>query len=117
MLQAGQSSVTLEGGNITFACPGKFSVKGNGHAFMGPGKGAAPLDRLPDSRVKLFDEQIRAMHSETGQPIAEMPYKIVTGDGEVFYGFTDHDGKTMRVGSAEPTAIKVYWGEKPPVEA
>lgn len=117
VLQAGQSSVTLEGGNITFACPGKFSVKGSGHAFMGPGKGAAPLDKLPDSRVKLFDEQIRAMHSETGQPIAEMPYKIVTGDGEVFYGFTDHDGKTMRVGSAEPTTIKVYWGEKPPIEA
>ena len=35
VLQAGQASVTLEGGNITFACPGTFSVKGATHAFPG----------------------------------------------------------------------------------
>jgi type VI secretion system secreted protein VgrG len=34
VLQAGQSSVTLEGSNITFACLGTFSVKGSGNAFM-----------------------------------------------------------------------------------
>ena len=50
-LQAGQSSVTLEGGNITFACPGKFSVKGSGNAFMGPGNGAASLEKLPTGKV------------------------------------------------------------------
>ena len=33
VLQAGQSSVTLEGGDITFACPGTFSVKGGQHVF------------------------------------------------------------------------------------
>jgi type VI secretion system secreted protein VgrG len=41
VLQAGQSSVTLEGGNITFACPGTFSVKGASHAFAG-GAAASP---------------------------------------------------------------------------
>uniref|UniRef100_Q47E10 Rhs element Vgr protein n=1 Tax=Dechloromonas aromatica (strain RCB) TaxID=159087 RepID=Q47E10_DECAR len=116
VLQAGQSSVTLEGGNITFACPGNFSVKGSGNAFMGPGSDPAQVEGLPDSRAKVFDEQIRALHSETGQPIAEMPYKMVTGDGEVFYGFTDQEGKTMRIGSAEPSTVKVYWGEMPPSE-
>jgi type VI secretion system secreted protein VgrG len=33
VLQAGQSAVTLEGGDITFACPGTFSVKGGQHVF------------------------------------------------------------------------------------
>ncbi|WP_229518445.1 type VI secretion system Vgr family protein [Massilia sp. PAMC28688] len=33
VLQAGQSSITLEGGNITFACPGNFTVKGGTHVF------------------------------------------------------------------------------------
>jgi type VI secretion system secreted protein VgrG len=33
VLQAGQSAITLEGGDITFACPGKFSVKGGKHLF------------------------------------------------------------------------------------
>jgi type VI secretion system secreted protein VgrG len=45
-LMAGQSSVTLEGGNITFACPGKFTVKGAQHTF--------DLGKLPDSRIDLF---------------------------------------------------------------
>ncbi|MBT0964264.1 type VI secretion system Vgr family protein, partial [Denitromonas iodatirespirans] len=40
VLKAGQSSVTLSGADITFACPGKFSVKGGGNAFEGPGRGA-----------------------------------------------------------------------------
>lgn len=114
VLQAGQSSVTLEGGDITFACPGKFSVKGGGIAFLGAGKAPTELGVLPDSRVKMFDEQIRALHAETGQPIADLPYKIVTSDGEVFYGFTDQEGKTMRIGSAEPSTINVYWGETSP---
>ncbi|WP_434516297.1 DUF2345 domain-containing protein [Dechloromonas sp. ARDL1] len=114
VLQAGQSSVTLEGQNITFACPGKFSVKGGGIAFLGPWKNPASLEALPDSRVKMFDEQIRALHAETGQPIADLPYKIVTSDGEVFFGFTDQEGKTMRIGSAEPSTINVYWGETSP---
>ena len=33
VLQAGQSSITLEGGNITFTCPGNFTVKGGTHTF------------------------------------------------------------------------------------
>jgi type VI secretion system secreted protein VgrG len=46
-LQAGQSSVTLEGGNITFACPGNFTVKGGQHGFEGPGRKAAESKTLP----------------------------------------------------------------------
>jgi len=53
VLQAGQSSVTLEGQNITFACPGKFSVKGSGNAFLGPGSNSADLGGLPSGLVNL----------------------------------------------------------------
>jgi type VI secretion system secreted protein VgrG len=52
-LQAGQSSVTLEGGNITFACPGNFTVKGGQHAFGGAGSKAAELPDLPAGQVPL----------------------------------------------------------------
>ncbi len=47
VLQAGQSSVTLEGGDITFACPGNFTVKGGQHVFDGGGNAAAALPALP----------------------------------------------------------------------
>ena len=43
VLQAGQSAITLEGGNITFACPGVFSVKGASHPFSSGGSDAAVL--------------------------------------------------------------------------
>jgi type VI secretion system secreted protein VgrG len=47
VLQAGQSSVTLEGGNITFACPGNFTVKGGQHVFEAGSSQAISLPALP----------------------------------------------------------------------
>lgn len=41
-----------------------------------------------------------------------MLYKIVMGDGEVFYGFIDQEGKIVCIGFIELIMIKVYWGEK-----
>ncbi|WP_449467858.1 type VI secretion system Vgr family protein [Stenotrophomonas humi] len=35
VLQAGNSAITLEGGDITFSCPGEFTVKASEHPFMG----------------------------------------------------------------------------------
>lgn len=97
VLTAGRSSVTLDGKNITFACPGKFSVKGNHNAFLGPGNGAQAQEKLPDSRVKLFDEQIRLVHEGTEIPVANQPYRITASNGDVFHGVTDSNGYTERV--------------------
>jgi type VI secretion system secreted protein VgrG len=36
-LIAGQSGITLEGGNITVTTPGSFAVKGATHGFLGAG--------------------------------------------------------------------------------
>lgn len=52
VLQAGQSSVTLEGGDITFACPGTFSVKGGSHPFTGGTSVAAKLPTLQGGQAK-----------------------------------------------------------------
>jgi type VI secretion system secreted protein VgrG len=53
VLQAGQSSITLEGANITFACPGNFTVKGGAHAFDTGASKAALLPGQP-SRLSKF---------------------------------------------------------------
>ncbi|GAB4062475.1 type VI secretion system Vgr family protein [Uliginosibacterium sediminicola] len=47
VLQAGQSSITLEGAKITFACPGNFTAKGASHVMAGGGSSAASLGELP----------------------------------------------------------------------
>jgi type VI secretion system secreted protein VgrG len=55
VLQAGQSAVTLEGGDITFACPGKFSVKGGKHIFDQRANAAAALESLPMRLTTVID--------------------------------------------------------------
>ncbi|CBM10518.1 protein of unknown function (plasmid) [Ralstonia solanacearum PSI07] len=72
------------------------------------------LDGLPDSRVKLFEQQIRAIDERTGDPIAHLPYKIVTEGGDVHYGTTDIEGKTIRVPTIKSEKVTVFWGKSPP---
>jgi type VI secretion system secreted protein VgrG len=72
------------------------------------------LEKLPDTRVKLYDQQIRALNQITGEPIVGMPYKLTTASRETFYGFTDVEGKTIRVKSAEQEKVWVDWGKLPP---
>lgn len=117
VLQAGQSSITLDGQNITFACPGMFSVKGSGHAFMGPGSGGAQRETLPDSRVKMFREQFKAVDEDSGQVLANLPYRIELGDGSIIRGVTDEAGLTVPVMTADPQSAKLYWEPLPVADA
>ncbi len=114
VLQAGQSAITLEGGDITFACPGKFSVKGGKHLFDKGAKRDSSVTPLPDTRVKLFAQQVRAVNEATGEAISQLSYKMETGDGDIFYGETDEDGKTIQVRTVAQQGVKVWWGVVPP---
>jgi type VI secretion system secreted protein VgrG len=109
VLQAGQSAVTLEGGDISFACPGKFTVKGGQHLFDRGAIGSAALDSLPDSRMKIFKERLRALDAFNGQPIADLPYKIKLPNGLIVTGRTDSEGRTEQVTTADPTTLHVFW--------
>ncbi|MCE3605095.1 type VI secretion system tip protein VgrG [Massilia sp. P8910] len=113
VVQAGQASVTLEGADITFRCPGVFSVKGSLHPFHGAGGGNARLEPLPDTRVKPYNQQIRAINELTGEPIPYLPYKLETAEGDIYFGTTDEEGRTLRVMTTSPQSIKVTWGETP----
>lgn len=59
VLQAGQSSITLEGVNITFACPGEFSVKGGQHLFDSGASLAAALPPLPSAKTTICVECLK----------------------------------------------------------
>jgi type VI secretion system secreted protein VgrG len=109
VLQAGQSAITLEGGDITFACPGKFSVKGGKHLFDAGANHSAQFSKLPDSRTKIFKERLRAIDETSGEPIANLPYEIHLEDGTVVAGRTNEDGTTERIVTADATSLKVFW--------
>lgn len=55
-LTAGQSQIVIKGGDITFTCPGKWTVKGAGHAWGGGGAGSVALMKLPDQRIQVRGE-------------------------------------------------------------
>lgn len=107
VLQAGQSAITLEGGDITFACPGKFTVKGGKHLFDAGEKPFATLIRLPDSSVKIFDEAFVIIDRMSGKPLAGIQYRIKHEDGTFEYGRTNEKGETHLVGSDDQVGITV----------
>ncbi|WP_426101664.1 type VI secretion system Vgr family protein [Massilia sp. TSP1-1-2] len=107
VLQAGQSSITLEGGNITFACTGNFTVKGGQHLFDAGARQAAVLGKLPDSRLKLFDEAFILKDKLTGAVLAYQVYRIKRADGSFEDGVTDEAGHTHVVRGAEAERIEI----------
>ncbi|MFL6656561.1 MAG: type VI secretion system Vgr family protein [Massilia sp.] len=107
VLQAGQSSITLEGGDITFACPGNFTVKGGQHLFDSGSSQAATMTALPDSRLKLYDEAFIVKDAD-GRPVAGLPYHIKLPDGSIQAGTTNELGQTHLVSGADPDELELY---------
>ena len=117
-IQAAQAAITLQGGDITFACPGNFSVKGSSSAFVGPASAPAKLMALPADTINLNDEAFRLVDKTTGAPLANVAYAVETPIGD-FTGTTDEHGMTERIatGSASyqitakflsPTALEDF---------
>ena len=109
VLQAGQCSITLEGGDITLAMPGVFSVKGAQQLLGGGSSAQRPVVTLPDGRPRIFQEQFVARNEISGLPVAGMPYRIELANGEVFAGMTDPEGRTGVVATADAQATKLFW--------
>jgi type VI secretion system secreted protein VgrG len=109
------SGITLEGGDITFTTPGTWNAKGSLKELVGGASGSAQRPALPDSRVKLYSEQFRAIDKTSGKPIADQSYRLVLADGSEIRGKTDKDGLTQRVSSAQKESVKLYWDTDTPM--
>ncbi len=103
VLQAGQSAIVLEGGNITFTCPGTFSVKGVAHQFSGGARDVAVLGVLPDTTFKLYDEAFVLLDPD-GNPLDTVAYSIEGANGK--HGAdTETEGNTHRTGTDASEAV------------
>ena len=114
-LQAGQSSITLEGGDITFACPGNFTVKGGQHVFDGGANCAANLPSLPTfalsnlnmPELDWFDEQFHLVDTDGVTPLSNRPYKISASNGQNWAGISDSEGLTSDVYTRAALSLSV----------
>ncbi|MEM5331028.1 type VI secretion system tip protein VgrG [Paraburkholderia sp. JHI2823] len=54
-LNSGGGALVIENGNVTFHCPGAFTIKAGSFTFVGPDNVPAQLPILPKSDLKLND--------------------------------------------------------------
>jgi type VI secretion system secreted protein VgrG len=113
VLQAGQSAVTLEGGDITFACPGTFSVKGGQHVFDGGANKAAEFPHLPTGAIELKNFIALHYRDAAGDPMAGVGYKIKFADGVVIEGQLDQSGNARHENVPDKPVCVEYEERKP----
>ena len=116
VLQAGQSSITLDGGDITFACPGKFTVKGGKHVFDSGGRKSANLLNLPG---ELGDEAkhwiaLNYVDPELVEGIPDVDYEIHFKSGDVLSGTLDKDGNARHENVLNKPVRKVVYKPRKP---
>lgn len=87
---AGGASLTIEGGNMTWACPGEIKVHSSNLVFEGPAQLSREMNAWPESR---FDREVVLMN-HTGQPAANRKFEIHREDGAIIRGTSDAQGKT-----------------------
>ncbi len=140
VVQAGQSSITLEGANITFACPGNFTVKGGKHVFDSGESGSAALPELPDGIVAqsslgvvslipaapekyserlLVLDPISGKMSSTGYVLIDAGTMVdkgrTGGDGYAARRLKDHDASTYAlVGPTASWTVEYHSGDDSP---
>lgn len=77
----GGASLKIEGGNITFACPGKISIKAASKSFTGPTNMSYPLPPMPNSTMldepPEFNFKLQDQPGHHGKPLSNHPWKIV----------------------------------------
>jgi type VI secretion system secreted protein VgrG len=119
VLQAGQSAVTLEGGDITFACPGKFTVNGGQHLFDGGARNSANTLNLPGELSENAKNWISLNYidPELAEAIPHVDYEIHFKSGTVLSGALDQNGKARHENVLnEPIKRVIYKPRKPQKE-
>ncbi|WP_407352144.1 hypothetical protein [Luteimonas sp. R10] len=92
--------------------PGNFIVKASQQPFLAGENKAAGVPGLPDTRAKLFDEGFVLKDKATGDPLPNVPYRILLKDGSYLDGVTDELGRTYVVGTAEIEALALEVKER-----
>ena len=73
------------------------------------------IDELGEysSRKPLRFQEHFILHDEAGQLIPHVPYSARTGEGRVFEGVTDAEGRTAIIWTDSPEALEITVGPQP----
>jgi len=114
-LIAGQTTIVLDGGNVTFACPGLFQVKGGGHAFLSAGSASAALPALPSGTSEIAHWiALDYRDPETGEGMAGVEYEIHFQGGPMLGGTLDAQGRARHENVERRQVKKVVYKPRSP---
>ena len=112
-LQAGQSALVLDGGDIRYTCPGTWKVEGAEHAFGGPGSKAGELPVLPTDLAQMKNWIEINHRDEDALAMAGQHYKIFFENGQVISGVLDSQGHARHEGVPNK-ALRVEYEPRTP---
>jgi len=93
-LIAADSSIVLDGADITFTTPGTWTAKGSAHAFLGGGSVAAELPALPQGVASEAPNwiELKGHYSEDLEALAGAEVSVTFADGTTRQGSLDGSG-------------------------
>ncbi|EFI1494299.1 type VI secretion system tip protein VgrG [Escherichia coli] len=107
-ITCGGAYIKLSGGNIELGAPGNILLKCTNAQKMGP----TSLNTPPRTFPKGYGEGFTLKDPDSGEIQPFTLFRITTGEGEVYEGVSDEHGKTMRVFTAMPSALKIEFPDE-----
>jgi type VI secretion system secreted protein VgrG len=110
-LGGGDSSIVLDGPDITFTTPGTYTQHGGSHAFLPGASAAAELVALPQGLAVEAPREIEiSRHYDDLSPMSAASYRVRFDDGTVLTGQLDAQGQKLLSG-VPPGGYTVEFGE------
>lgn len=107
VLQAGSASITLQGGDISFTCPGVFSIKGSEHPLLRGAKHTLNLDAMSQSQGAT--ELAFILKDAAGIPVPEVDQILDIRAGDLrSRAVSDATAQTRRHFAAQPEPAQVH---------
>lgn len=122
-LTAGQSQIVIKGGDVTFTCPGKWTVKGASHDWSGGGSGEACLAFLPSGLVGITPEPNQHNQffvlkwANSGRPMKNQAFRIRRANGALQSGVTDANGRSPLLDTASQAELLTVQVQRPAANA
>jgi type VI secretion system secreted protein VgrG len=116
-LGGGDSSIVLNGPDITFTTPGTYTQHGGSHAFLPGASSPADLPHLPDQRLGEPANWIAIQHNDADAiPMAAQRYKIFFEGGTVISGQLDAQGRARHDNVPQVAQYVEYEPREPQAE-
>ncbi|MGS0637636.1 type VI secretion system Vgr family protein [Citrobacter sp. VF227] len=103
VLNCGGAYIRLSCGNVEIGCPKNILLKSISVQKLMAADYDLPKPDLP----KGFNDFFIAKDEDSGEIMPFVPYRIKTGEGNVYEGVTDAEGKTITVYTAQPESLDI----------